>query len=126
MRAYMDAYGLRPLERVRVRRLKMDFRNAISQRGNEARAWPGGHTYVFTSVNMYMLNINKNNPIRPPFPPTATTLSTIRSGDFMHTKFAHSIITQLRITIKNRKKKNSKSLRLGNPLHFRQTGLHLS
>jgi len=50
MRTYMDAYGLRPLERVRVWRLKMDFRNAISQRGNEARARPGGHTYLRRSV----------------------------------------------------------------------------
>jgi len=113
MRTYMDAYGLRPLERVRVWRLKMDFRNAISQRGNEARARPGGHTYLRRSVYIcwILTKIIQFAPYRQSRPCCRQLDRTILC--------AHNsrvTITQLRVTKKNRKK-SSKCPRLSRIVH---------
>lgn len=65
---YMDAYGLHPLERFHVRRLKMDFRNAISRRGNEARARPDVYTYLYRCVCWILTKIIQFAPNRQSWP----------------------------------------------------------
>lgn len=68
--------------------------------------------YVFTSIGMYMLNINKNNPIRP-LPSTRDRVIDNWIGRFLCTHNSCVTITQLQ----RRTEKNSKSSRLLRILH---------
>jgi len=97
---YMDAciaYTVRKSPRTKIE-------NGFSKRNFPARKWSActaRRPYVFALVDVYILNINKNNPIRP-LPSIAATLPTIESNDFMHN--SRVTITQLRVTKKNGKK----------------------